>query len=318
MAPGIHLAREIAGWLPGERRIGRTKAFAALAVAARAWFDAAIGIAIGEQGRRHSRLSARFEWQRRVKCRYANSIGCAEPARDPAHFRVLPAAVGVRLELKREIACIEAGQSGRTGAVALAPQTMAGETGVLRTRMPATQCNHLAGPGEALAGACAERHASGEDEGREGGEAHALRLHRHRETCAMRSRFPASRVNRAHPFRAVAALALAAAACKPPPEESRFLPLADATRGKQAIERVGCGSCHTIEGVRWPQGRAGPDLRGFAERAMIAGRVPNRPDVLAAFVRDAPAVAPGTTMPAMPLTEQESRDVAAYLYELGD
>ena len=51
---------------------------------------------------------------------------------------------------------------------------------------------------------------------------------------------------------------------------------------------------------------------------MIAGRVPNRPDLLSAYVRNAPAVAPGTTMPAMPLSVQESRDVAAYLYESGD
>ena len=49
---------------------------------------------------------------------------------------------------------------------------------------------------------------------------------------------------------------------------------------------------------------------------MIAGRLPNRPDVLAAFVRNAPALVPGTAMPAMPLTEEESRDVAAYLYTL--
>ncbi|WP_245942303.1 c-type cytochrome [Sphingomonas gilva] len=96
------------------------------------------------------------------------------------------------------------------------------------------------------------------------------------------------------------------------------MPQADAARGKAAIERVGCASCHAIPGVRWPQGTIGPSLDGFAERALIAGRLPNRPDVLAAFVRDAPSLAPGTNMPAMPLNEEESRDVAAYLYTLGD
>lgn len=111
-------------------------------------------------------------------------------------------------------------------------------------------------------------------------------------------------------------LIVAVAGCKAPPDEQRFLPMADASKGKQVIERVGCAACHTIDGIGWPKGRAAPELRGFAGRALIAGRAPNRPDVLARFVRNAPAVVPGTTMPPMPLTEQESREVAAYLYEL--
>jgi hypothetical protein len=40
--------------------------------------------------------------------------------------------------------------------------------------------------------------------------------------------------------------------------------------------------------------------------------------MLAAFVRNAPALAPGSAMPAMPLSETEARDVAAYLYALDD
>lgn len=117
---------------------------------------------------------------------------------------------------------------------------------------------------------------------------------------------------------ALMALVLAAGACKPPPEKQQFMPMADAARGKSAIERAGCAACHTIEGIGWPQGKAAPELGGFARRALIAGRLPNRPELLAAFVRNAPAAAPGTTMPSMPLSEQESRDVAAYLYGLGE
>ena len=115
---------------------------------------------------------------------------------------------------------------------------------------------------------------------------------------------------------AILPLLLLTAACKPPPEERQHMPIADAGRGKQAIERVGCGSCHNIPGVRWPKGEAGPALEGMTQRALIAGRLPNEPELLAAFVRNAPALVPRTTMPAMPLTEQESRDVAAYLYEI--
>ena len=110
---------------------------------------------------------------------------------------------------------------------------------------------------------------------------------------------------------------LLVAACEPPPEQSRFLPAADAGRGKAAIMRAGCASCHSIEGIDWPRGMVAPPIQGMADRSLIAGKLPNRPAVLAAWVRNAPAMIPGTAMPAMPLTERESRDVAAYLYEIG-
>ena len=106
-------------------------------------------------------------------------------------------------------------------------------------------------------------------------------------------------------------------ACKRPPDQHQFMPLADAQHGKSVIERVGCGSCHTIAGIDWPQGKVGPRIEGLAERALIAGKLPNRPDVLAAFIRNAPALVPGSGMPAMPVSEMEARDIAAYLYELG-
>ena len=109
---------------------------------------------------------------------------------------------------------------------------------------------------------------------------------------------------------------LAAAGC----EEVTVLPQAiagaDAGRGRAAIARVGCGACHEIPGIPWPQGRVGPSLEGFARQALISGQFPNRPDILSLWVRDAPALSPQTGMPSMPLSEQEARDVAAYLYTL--
>jgi cytochrome c1 len=112
-------------------------------------------------------------------------------------------------------------------------------------------------------------------------------------------------------------LLLLAGACKPAPDQRHFTPVADAARGKAAIERVGCAACHAIPGIDWPKGAVGPSLAGFADQTLIAGRLPNRPDIVAAFVRDAPATLSGSTMPSMPLTGQEARDVAAYLAELG-
>lgn len=108
---------------------------------------------------------------------------------------------------------------------------------------------------------------------------------------------------------------LGLAACKATPDERHHMPQANAERGRLAMERAGCGACHAIPGV-WPQGVVGPRLAGFAEQNLIGGSLPNRPDVLAGFVRNAPLWLPEAGMPAMPLSEEEARDVAAYLYTL--
>ena len=57
---------------------------------------------------------------------------------------------------------------------------------------------------------------------------------------------------------------------------------------------------------------------GFGDRALIAGERPNRPAPLARFVRDAPALIPGTTMPAIAMSERDARDIAAWLSSLHD
>lgn len=109
--------------------------------------------------------------------------------------------------------------------------------------------------------------------------------------------------------------ALVVTACQPPPAERWPTDARAAQRGLAAMERVQCGACHDIPGVRWPKGRSGPALHDFASRNTIAGSLPNRPDVLAAFVRNAPAVKPGSPMPPMPVSEREARDIAFALYE---
>ena len=92
----------------------------------------------------------------------------------------------------------------------------------------------------------------------------------------------------------------------------------DAAQGLAIIEEVGCASCHKMPGVAWPEGRTAGDLSGFGARPLIAGRLPNQPDVLVRWLIDAPSLDPGTGMPPMPLNQAQARDVAAYLYELDD
>jgi len=107
-------------------------------------------------------------------------------------------------------------------------------------------------------------------------------------------------------------------ACSDKSDPSRTIAGADKARGLSVMQSVGCASCHVIPGVAWPQGRAGPSLEGFAQRAVVAGRFPNRPDILVDWLIDAPSLAPTTGMPAMPLSRSEARDIAAYLYDLDD
>lgn len=106
------------------------------------------------------------------------------------------------------------------------------------------------------------------------------------------------------------------AACQPPPGGRAAMPGTDAEAGLAAMHRAGCGACHRIPGIDWPRGELGPSLDGIAGQTLIAGRLPNQPELLAAYVRNAPALTPETTMPAMPISEKEARDVAAYLYSL--
>ena len=106
------------------------------------------------------------------------------------------------------------------------------------------------------------------------------------------------------------------AGCKNPVDTRREPTDAAQARGRAAIQRAGCGSCPEIPGLDWPAGRLGPSLKGFDDVGLIAGALPNRPDVLAAFVRNAPAVKPGSPMPPMPVSQSEAEDIAAYLYGL--
>jgi cytochrome c len=88
----------------------------------------------------------------------------------------------------------------------------------------------------------------------------------------------------------------------------------DLHRGEAAIAKYGCGSCHVIPGVRQARGKVGPPLTDFAQRSYIAGNAFNTPGNLAAWIRRPDSVEPGTVMPALGVSEQEARDIAAYLY----
>jgi cytochrome c len=110
---------------------------------------------------------------------------------------------------------------------------------------------------------------------------------------------------------ALAALPLAAAACRP-----AFVDTAEVERGRVAIAEFGCIGCHRIPGVPGADGEVGPPLDGFAARRMIAGVLPNTRENLVRWLLEPQAIAPGTAMLDTGLDEDTARAVAAYLATL--
>jgi cytochrome c len=110
----------------------------------------------------------------------------------------------------------------------------------------------------------------------------------------------------------VGAAVLAACGSEPPVT----VPGGDPGRGGVLIASFGCGSCHTIPGIRTADGVVGPPLEGVGRRRYIAGELPNRPDTMIRWLLDPQAVEPDTGMPDLGLTEAQARDVAAYLFTL--
>lgn len=90
----------------------------------------------------------------------------------------------------------------------------------------------------------------------------------------------------------------------------------DPHRGRDKIRYYGCSSCHTIPGIEEANGKVGPPLTAFALRVYIAGELPNTPGNLLHWIRNPHAIEQHTAMPEMGVSDQDSKDIAAYLYTL--
>jgi cytochrome c oxidase subunit 2 len=88
-----------------------------------------------------------------------------------------------------------------------------------------------------------------------------------------------------------------------------------AAEGKAIFARSACVGCHTIRGVS--VGALGPDLTHFGGRALFgAGLWPTTVDHVVAWLKDPPALKPGSKMPNLNLTDAEARALAVYLTSL--
>lgn len=79
----------------------------------------------------------------------------------------------------------------------------------------------------------------------------------------------------------------------------------------------GCGACHTVLRIPNANGAAGPNLTNMVLRPTIAGdQIQTTPENLARWIVNPPALKSTTQMPILGITDQEARDLAAFLYSL--
>jgi cytochrome c len=86
--------------------------------------------------------------------------------------------------------------------------------------------------------------------------------------------------------------------------------------GREFFVLKGCTGCHVAPGM--PNGgQIGPNQTHFSQRPTIAGGLlPNTPEAVERWLKDPPAVKPGTLMPNLSLTDDQIKDLTAYLYSL--
>jgi cytochrome c oxidase subunit 2 len=92
-------------------------------------------------------------------------------------------------------------------------------------------------------------------------------------------------------------------------------PTGEAAEGKGVYTRSACVGCHAIKGVS--AGVLGPDLTHFGSRKLFgAGLWPTTSEHVVAWLKDPPALKPGSKMPNLKLTDAEAKALAAYLLSL--
>ncbi|MFW7341578.1 c-type cytochrome [Pollutimonas sp. H1-120] len=94
--------------------------------------------------------------------------------------------------------------------------------------------------------------------------------------------------------------------------------LGDAVAGQKALQQYLCATCHVIPGIVGANRHVGPPLAGIADRQYIAGVLPNTPTNMVRWLRDPAKVDPLSAMPDLGLSEQDARDIAAFLHTLRD
>ena len=110
---------------------------------------------------------------------------------------------------------------------------------------------------------------------------------------------------------------LAASACgSAGVAEAEAITGGDVSRGPAALGTYGCGACHTIPGLQGANATVGPPLERIAVRQYLGGHVINTPVSMITRIQHPQSVDPKNVMPDLGVTDQDARDIAAFLYTL--
>jgi mono/diheme cytochrome c family protein len=90
----------------------------------------------------------------------------------------------------------------------------------------------------------------------------------------------------------------------------------DVEAGRRAIDQYLCATCHYIPGIVGASRHVGPTLAGIGSRKYIAGILPNSEENMVRWLRATKELAPLSAMPQLGITEQDARDMAAFLATL--
>ena len=99
-------------------------------------------------------------------------------------------------------------------------------------------------------------------------------------------------------------------------DQARTLTGGDPGKGMVAIDKYGCGGCHTIPGVAGANATVGPPLTNIASRSILGGHLTNTPDNMMRWIKHPQQIDPKNVMPDMGVNDQDARDITAYLYTL--
>lgn len=95
---------------------------------------------------------------------------------------------------------------------------------------------------------------------------------------------------------------------------ARAMTRGDPSRAPELIRRYGCAGCHNIPGISGADGQVAASLAGIRKRVYVAGVIENSADNLVHWIVNPQRFSPRSAMPATGISEEEARDVAAYLY----
>ena len=88
-------------------------------------------------------------------------------------------------------------------------------------------------------------------------------------------------------------------------------------KGRETFLSLACTGCHTVQGTT-AAGKVGPELTHVASKKSIAGGVvsPVTEENLTRWIKNPPAVKPGTLMPNLGLSDEQIHDIVQWLLTL--